>query len=129
MTRIQLIILLAIAAIIVAIAGPRAVKMRRVARAEHHVLSIASGFAQYRADTRQECTKIEDLLENPGVPGWLGPYITKKMVKRNPWGGKYSVDLGNQKVGISEGDNAPNQYEFGGEEEISFSYAEDMNLE
>ena len=127
MTRIQLIILVAIAAVIAAIAVPRAVKLSRISRAEHHVITIANSLARYRVDTGQECTRIEDLLENPGVHGWMGPYIEKKMI-RNSWGGAYGVELESQKVGIPRGDPAPDQYEFGGSEEISFSFAEDMNL-
>lgn len=127
MTRIQLVIVVAIAAVIVAIAVPRAVKMSRISRAEHHVMTIATGFARYRVDTGQECTKIENLLEDPGVHGWIGPYIDEKMI-RNSWGGTYRIELKSQKVGIPKGDAAPDQYELGGSEEISFSFAEDMSL-
>ncbi len=124
MTRIQFIIVVALAAIIAAIAVPRAVKMRRISHAEHHILTIASGFARYRADTGQECTKIEDILKDPDIPGWRGPYINSKVI-RNPWGGKYGIM--SQEIGIPKGDAAPDRYEFGGSEEISFSFAEDMN--
>jgi|GEM_PF-1897030 len=123
MTRIQLVIVVAIVAVIAAIAVPRAVKMSRISRAEHHVLSIATGFARYRADTGRECTEIKDLLEDPGVPGWMGPYIDKDMI-RNPWGGTYGVELNSQKVGIPKEDKAPDQYEFGGSEEISSNFAD-----
>jgi len=128
MTRIQLVIVLAIAVIIVAIAGPKAVKISRIARAEHNVLTIASGCARYRTDTGHECTSMDDLLKDPGVPGWMGPYVKKKTT-RTPWGGSYKVELKEMKVGIPKGDEAPDKHEFGGEEEISFSFAEDMNLE
>ena len=122
MTRIQLVIIVAILAVILVIAVPRAVKMRRISRAEYHVLIIASGFAQYRMDTGQECSRIEDLMKDPGVAGWMGPYISEKVIQ-NPWGGKYAVELEKQKIGIPKGDLAPDQYEFGGFEEISFSFA------
>ena len=124
MTRIQLVIIVAIVAVISAIAGPRAVKMRRISRAENNVFGIASGFARYREDTGQECARIEDLLEDPGVPGWMGPYINEKIIQ-NPWGGKYGIEPESQKIGILKGDVAPDQYEFGGSEEISFSFAID----
>lgn len=120
MTRIQVIILIAIVAVIAAIAGPRAIKMSRISRAEHHLLTIANGFADYRVDTGQECTKIEDLTENPGVDGWMGPYIQRKSLQ-NPWGGGYGVGSG--KVGIPKGDKAPDEYELGGSEEISFNFS------
>jgi type II secretory pathway pseudopilin PulG len=118
MTRVQLVIVVAIAAVIAAIAVPRTVKMSRISRAEHHVLTIARGLAQYREDTGQECSRIENLLKNPGIPEWNGPYINEE-VTRNPWGGTYKVESKSPKVGIPKGDKAPDQYEFGGSEEIS----------
>jgi type II secretory pathway pseudopilin PulG len=120
MTRIQVIILIAIVAAIAAIAGPRAIKMSRISRAEHQVLAIANGFAVYRSDTGQECTKIEDLIENPGVDGWMGPYIQRESLQ-NPWGGTYGAE--SEQVGIPKGDKAPDEYELGGSEEISFSFS------
>ena len=121
MTRIQLVIILALVAIIAAISVPRAIKMSRLNKAEHYALTISSAFQQYKTDTGQECANIESLLDNSGVSGWLGPYISKKAIY-NPWGGTFAVDQKNKKIGIPVGDKAPDQYEFGGSEEISFSY-------
>lgn len=121
MTRVQLIIVIALVVVITLIATPRAVKISRMSKAEHQALTIANAFRQYHTDTGQECEKIEDLLTDPGVRGWMGPYITEKAI-RNPWGGTYGVDLKNKKIGIPNGDKAPDQYEFGGSEEISFQY-------
>lgn len=130
MTRIQLAIVVALVAIIAAIAGPRAIKMWRISSAERDILKIADGFVKYRADTDgEECQKIEDLLDDPGVPGWMGPYISRKLVHSNPWGGKYGVESEKQRVVIPEGDPAPDEYELGGSKEISFSFAKDMKLE
>jgi hypothetical protein len=56
----------------------------------------------------------------------MGPYISEKMIQ-NPWGGTYGVEPESQKIGIPKGDAAPDRYEFGGANEISFSFAEDMN--
>lgn len=127
MTRIQFIILVAIVAIIAAIAAPKALNLSRFSQAEHQILTIASAFARYRADTGQECTKMQALMDDPGISGWMGPYIDGKII-RNPWGGIYEADLKTQKVGIPKGDAAPDEYEFGGPKEISFSYSEDMHL-
>jgi hypothetical protein len=130
MTKIQLVIVIALIAVIAAIAAPRAVKMSRISRAERDVLSIADGFVRYRVDTEgRECQRIEDLVEDPGVPGWMGPYISRKLVQSNPWEGMYGVDLERQRVVIPKGDAAPDQYEIDGSEEISFSYAKEMKLE
>ena len=130
MTRIQLVVVVVIVAIIAAIAGPRAMKMSRISHAERDILGIADGFVRYRVDTSgQECQRLEDLLEDPGVPGWMGPYASRKVIQNNPWGGKYGVDLAGQKVVIPKDDPAPDQYEIGGPEEISFSFSKEMKLE
>ncbi len=131
MTRIQLVIVVALVAVIAAIAGPRALKMQRISRAERDTLIIADAFIRYRVDTDgQECQKIDDLLEKPGgVPGWMGPYVSRKLIQNNPWGGKYGVDFEKQRVVIPEEDPAPDEYESGSSKEISFSYAKEMNLE
>ena len=121
MTRIQLVIVLALIAVISIISVPKAVKLSRLSKAEHYALTISNAFQQYKADTGKECTSIESLLDSQGVSGWLGPYINKKVIK-NPWGGTFAVDQKNKKIGIPVGDKAPDQYEFGGSEEISFSY-------
>lgn len=121
MTRIQFVIVLALIILITAIATPRAIKISRLTKAEHYALTIASAFKQYQIDTGQECSSIDSLLNDNGVSGWLGPYINPKIL-RNPWGGAYAVEPQKKKIGIPVGDKAPDQYEFGGKEEISFSF-------
>ena len=130
MTRIQIVIVVALVAIIAIVAGPRALEMRHISRAEVDVLVIADGFIKYRVDTDgQECQRIADLLDDPGVSGWMGPYISRELVKGNPWGGKYEIEHGKQRVFIPKGDPAPDEYELGGPGEISFSFAKEMKLE
>jgi type II secretory pathway pseudopilin PulG len=121
MTRIQFVIVLALIILITAIATPRAIKISRLTKAEHYALTIASAFKQYQIDTGQECQSIDSLLNDNGVSGWLGPYINSKIL-RNPWGGTYAIELKKKKIGIPVGDKAPDQYELGGKEEISFSF-------
>jgi len=127
MTRIQLIILVALVAIIIAIAAPKGIGQLRISKAENQTLAIAKAFTQFRKDAGLECNRIQDLLENPGVSGWMGPYIDINTTQ-NPWGGNYENDSIAQKIGIPKGDKAPDKFEFGGSEEISCSYSEDMHL-
>jgi type II secretory pathway pseudopilin PulG len=121
MTRIQFVIVLALVVIITVVAVPRAIMVSRLTKAENRALTIASAFQQYRVDTGQECSTIDNLLNDSGVSGWLGPYISAKVVL-NPWGGTYTIDSQKKKIGIPVGDKAPDQYEFGGADEISFSF-------
>jgi hypothetical protein len=121
MTRIQFVIVLALVVVIAIVAVPRAIVVSRLTKAENRALTIASAFQQYRVDTGQECSTIDNLLNDSGVSGWLGPYISAKIVL-NPWGGTYTIDSQKKKIGIPVGDKAPDQYELGGEKEISFSF-------
>lgn len=123
MTRIQFVIVLALVILISAIAIPRAIKVSRITKAEHYALTIASAFKQYQVDTGQECSSVDNLLNASNVSGWLGPYINVKIL-RNPWGGTYAIEPKEKKIIIPIGDKAPDQYEFGGSEEISFSFGE-----
>lgn len=125
MTRIQLLIVLLLIAVICVVSIPKIIYLSRLVKAEKYALAIANGFKRYRADTGSECKRIQDLIVDPGVKGWLGPYINEKVL-RNPWGGTYEVDLDKRKVGIPKGDNAPDKYEFGGSEEISFSIRSEL---
>ncbi len=130
MTRIQIVIVVVLVAIIAAMAGPRALEMRRISHAEVDVLVIADGFIKYRVDANgQECQRIADLLDDPGVSGWMGPDISRELLQGNPWGGKYEIEPGKQRVFIPKGDPAPDEYELGSRGEISFSYAKEMKLE
>ena len=99
MTRIQLVIILALVAVISIIAVPRWVKMSHITKAEHAALTITSAFQQYQVDTGQECNSIESLLKDSGVSGWLGPYISEKTMC-NPWGGSYAFDTKSKKIKV-----------------------------
>jgi len=121
MTQIKLIIIFLLVAIIAVIAVPRAIKTSKLTKAEHFALAIASAFRQYQLDTGRECLEINALLNDNNVSGWLGPYISAKVL-RNPWGGAFAVDSKNKRIIIPVGDSAPDQYELGGSEEISFGY-------
>lgn len=121
MTRVQLIIIIAIAVIIALIAVPRAILISRINRAEHNALTIANGFKKYKADTGQDCKKIVDLITDPGIDGWSGPYIKEKVL-RNPWNGTYEIDLKNKRIVIPNNDKAPDKFELGGTEEIGYSF-------
>ncbi len=121
MTRIQFIITIAIAVIIALIAIPRAILISRINKAEHNALTIANGFKKYKADTGQDCKNISDLITNPGINGWSGPYVKEKVL-RNPWNGTYEIDLKNKRIVIPNNDKAPDKFELGGTEEIGYSY-------
>ncbi|MBD3183924.1 hypothetical protein GF312_16690 [Candidatus Poribacteria bacterium] len=127
MAKIKIVVVVLLLIIIAAIAVPRYISLSRITQTEANVLAIANGLVRYRNDTGMECKDINDLLKNPNLEGWMGPYIDKKQLV-NPWGGKYQVKFEAQEVGIPKDDPAPDPYEFDGEEEISFNFSKEMGL-
>lgn len=48
--------------------------------------SLAAKVEQFRMDTGQWPATLEHLVQNPGTPGWLGPYVRRVEDLRDPWG-------------------------------------------
>lgn len=53
--------------------------------AETQLETLASKVEQYRMDTGQLPASLEALVSNPGVNGWLGPYVRKAEDLQDPW--------------------------------------------
>lgn len=47
--------------------------------------SLAAKVEQYRMDTGQIPSSLDALVSNPGVSGWLGPYVRKAEDLQDPW--------------------------------------------
>ncbi len=47
--------------------------------------SLAAKVEQYRMDTGQLPSSLDALVTNPGVNGWLGPYVRKIEDLQDPW--------------------------------------------
>ena len=48
--------------------------------------SLAAKVEQYRMDTGQMPSNLDALVTNPGVGGWLGPYVRNAKDLNDPWG-------------------------------------------
>lgn len=51
--------------------------------------AIESGIILFYSDTKQAPLKLKDLLENPGVEGWSGPYLGAGTTFVDPYGRPY----------------------------------------
>lgn len=62
-------------------------KRARVQRAKTDIANIGSALSIYEMTVGDYPEDLQDLMEDPGVDGWNGPYLTKKPL--DPWGGDY----------------------------------------
>lgn len=121
MTRIQLIILVAILVAIVVFSYPPWAEYRKVSQADIDVETFAVAIKKYYKHTRMYPTSLDQLVDDPGVNGWRGTYL--KSVPKTPWGGNYVLIQENYKVGIAKDHpRVPKKYRLGGIAEISKVY-------
>lgn len=123
MTRIQLLILIALTLLIVALSLPPWLEYRKVLQANSDVNRIAAAIQKYAKHTGAYPQKLEDLVTNPGVAGWKGDYL--ESIPKNPWGGSYQMLRDAYKVCIpADQPHVPEKYKLGGIAEISSVYLE-----
>lgn len=121
MTRVQLLILLALVIVIFALAFPPWREYRNVSQADVAVETIAIAIKKYYRHTQQYPTTLEELVTDTGVKGWRGTYL--ESVPKTPWGGSYVLRPNAYKIGIAKGHpRVPSKYQLGGIAEISRVY-------
>ena len=95
-TLIELVIVMAIIAVLAALVAPRLIdefgtSQRRAAAAQIDMLSTA--LDSYRLDNGRypsEDQGLKALVEKPdGVDTWQGPYLQRREVPADPWGNPY----------------------------------------
>ena len=127
MTRLQLLILIAIVALIGVLSLPPWLEQRKVSTADIDVETVAVAIKKYYRHTREYPTRLEALVTDPGVEGWRGNYL--ESVPETPWGGRYVLLPDSYKVGIAKNHpRAPEKYRVGGIAEISRVYHADARL-
>ena len=121
MTRIQLIILIALLIVIGVLSYPPWAEYRKVSQADVDVEILATAIKKYHRHTQTYPTQLEQLVTDPGVDGWRGTYL--ESVPKTPWGGNYVLIKENYKVGIAKDHSrVPSKYRIGGIAEISKVY-------
>ena len=127
MTRLQLLILIAITAVIGVLSFPPWLEQRKVSTADIDVEIVAVAIKKYHRHTGNYPTSLDALVTDPGVEGWRGNYL--ESVPETPWGGRYALLPDSYKVGIAKNHpRAPEKYRVGGVAEISRVYHADAHL-
>jgi len=94
-TLIELMIVMVIIGLLAALVGPRLigkVGKSKVKAAKAQIEMLSTALDSFKLDTGRYPTTEEGLkalVENPGIPGWDGPYLKKKKVPKDPWGHDY----------------------------------------
>lgn len=121
MTRIQLLILIALVIIIGVLSYPPWSQYRKVGQADRNVEILATAIKKYHKHTRTYPTSLDQLVNNPDIDGWRGTYL--ESIPKTPWGGNYVLIAENYKVGIAKDHpRVPTKYQIGGISEISRVY-------
>lgn len=127
MTRLQLLILIAITVLIGILSFPPWLEHRKVSTADIDVETLAVAIKKYYRHTGSYPTNLEALVRDPGVDGWRGNYL--ESIPETPWGGRYVLLQEGYKVGIAKNHSrAPQKYRIGGVAEISRVYHADTRL-
>lgn len=94
-TLIELMVVMIILGLLAALVAPKVLNKlgkskQKIAKTQIEMLS--SALDQFKLDTGRYPTTEEGLkalIENPGIPGWDGPYLKKKVIPKDPWGRPY----------------------------------------
>ncbi len=99
-TLVELLVVLAIIALLATLIGPKVLGYLGGARsdtARAQVRNIASAVDLYYMSTGSYPTKdqgLDALVTQPdGVPAWKGPYLQNKSALKDPWGRPYIYEL------------------------------------
>ena len=127
MTRLQLLILVVLTAVIGAFSFPPWLEYRKVGTADIDVETIAVAIKKYHRHTGGYPTSLDALVTDPGIEGWRGNYL--ESIPETPWGGRYVLLQDSYKVGIAKDHRrVPKKYRIGGVAEISRVYHADAHL-
>ena len=127
MTRLQLLILVVLTAVVGALSFPPWLESRKVGTADIDVEMIAVAIKKYHRHTDEYPTSLDALVTNPGIEGWRGNYL--ESIPETPWGGRYVLLQDAYKIGIAKDHpRVPEKYRVGGIAEISRVYHADARL-
>ncbi len=90
-TLIEIMIVVIVLGILAALVVPRFVgrtKEARVTAAKSDIASLCLSVDLFEADTGDYPDDLSELLSDPGVNGWRGPYIKK--LSKDPWDNDYT---------------------------------------
>lgn len=95
-TLIELLVVLVILGLLASLAGPKVMNYLGGAKSDSAKLQVEEFGASldlFKLETGRYPTTQEGLQAlvqaPPGVTGWNGPYLKKKMLPKDPWGNEY----------------------------------------
>ncbi|MDD5402913.1 MAG: type II secretion system major pseudopilin GspG [Sulfuricella sp.] len=98
-TLIELLVVLVILGLLASLAGPKVISYLGGAKSDSAKLQIEEFGASldlFKLETGRYPTTQEGLQAlvqaPPGISGWNGPYLKKKMVPKDPWGNEYHYE-------------------------------------
>lgn len=99
-TLLELLVVLAILALLIAFVGPRVLDYLSGARSDAgriQMRNIEASIDLYRLDVGQYPPNLNALVEHPtGVEKWNGPYMKKATGIVDPWGNQYGYRVPGQ---------------------------------
>ncbi|MBN2588302.1 MAG: type II secretion system major pseudopilin GspG [Sedimentisphaerales bacterium] len=90
-TLIELLVVIVILSLLTAITAPRLweqIDKSKWDLAKPGMKPIETAIDSYTLNCREFPNTLNDLLTNPGIEGWSGPYLKKSQLK-DPWGFEY----------------------------------------
>ena len=113
-TLMEVMIAIAIVAIIAAVIGPglfRYLETAKKSNAKSTIRVFEGAITLYQAQVRQFPTNLRDLVKPPREEQlrkrWEGPYIQQKEIPSDPWGNKYQYRI------TPQGENPYELYSYG----------------
>ncbi len=94
-TLIELLIVMTIIVILASFVGPKLfpkLGKSKQSAAKAQIELFGEALDQFRLDTGRYPTTSEGLqalITDPGVKGWDGPYLKKRVIPKDPWGRPY----------------------------------------
>lgn len=117
-TLLELLVVLVILGLLASLVGPQVIKQLSSSKTKTAALQIEelrSAVELFRLEVGRYPTNnegLDALVARPsGVTIWNGPYLTKKVVRKNPWGNDYHYrfpgEYGDFDIYSLGSDNAP----------------------
>ena len=92
-TLLEILVVLAILALVASFAGPQVLKYLRGAKVDSarvQIENLGTVIDLYRLEVGSFPPDLQALVEKPsGVDKWNGPYLKKRTVPKDPWDNEY----------------------------------------
>jgi general secretion pathway protein G len=96
-TLVELLVVIVILSILSGIAAPKffeQIKKARYDSCKPKMAQIESVIETFLMNTQYYPENLNELISDPGLPGWAGPYLKEKQLY-DPWGNPYQYILYN----------------------------------